>query len=76
MNEDYENVKSYLLRSIYSISIFNCKKLDITDKELLSLVNNLVKYITDKWEDDVECIIHTTINITDNLLDNQDTHNQ
>ena len=62
MNEGYENVKSYLLHSIYSISIFNCKKLDITDKELLSLVDNLVEYITDKWEDDIKCIVNTTIN--------------
>lgn len=48
MNEDYENVKSYLLHSIYNISIFNCKKLDITNKELLSLVDNLVEYIVNK----------------------------
>ena len=44
MNEDYENVKNYLLRSIHSISIFNCKTLDFNDKKFKTLVINLAKY--------------------------------
>lgn len=52
MNEDYENVKSYLLRSIYSISIFNCKKLDFQSSEFNKKLDELVKYIVDKWEDE------------------------
>lgn len=52
MNENYENVKSYLLRSIYSISIFNCKKLDFQSSEFNKKLDELVKYIVDKWEDE------------------------
>lgn len=52
MNEDYENVKSYLLRSIHSISVFNCKKFDFESSEFNKKLDELVKYIVDKWEDE------------------------
>ena len=52
MNEDYENVKSYLLRSIHSISVFNCKKFDFQSSTFNKKLDELVKYIVDKWEDD------------------------
>lgn len=52
MNEDYENVKSYLLRSIYNISVFNCKKLDIQSSEFNNKLDELVGYIVNKWEDE------------------------
>lgn len=51
MKEGYDNVKNYLLHSIYNISIFNCKKLDFDDERYIALVEKLATYIVDKWKE-------------------------
>lgn len=51
MKEDYDNVKNYLLHSIYNISVFNCKKLDFESEEYIKLVDELAEYIVNKWKE-------------------------